>query len=106
MPTHVGRDRRFYRLEILIDKIKQQSADGGMPRCICQPRAVSQAEWIILHLTKDPLTYFDTSVIVWKALQASLKSEPNLCSHPIIQRARALLAARVNDLRKEAEANS
>lgn len=103
MSDSQGNLRRIHRLETLVEKQRAATLDNTMPRCIVQPRPLAQAEWIALHMAKDPDAYLEPAIVVWKALQRSLQSEPEYASDPLVHRARGFIQVNIEKLRKAME---
>ena len=101
--TNQGTARRVYRLETLVGKMRDAALKGDMPQCINQPRALAQAEWIFMHLAKDPDVYLEPAALVWKALQRSLESNPEYAGEVTVRRAQGALRGAIERRRKSRE---
>lgn len=101
--TNQGTARRVYRLETLVDKMRAAALKGDMPQAINQPRVLAQAEWVFMHLAKDPDAYLEPAALVWKSLQYSLKQNPEYASDVLVRRAQGALRGAIERRRKLAD---
>ncbi len=101
--TNQGTARRVYRLETLVTKLQASALKGDMPQCINQPRVLAQAEWVFMHLAKDPDAYLEPAALVWKALLRSLEQNPEYASDVTVRRAQGALKGAIERRRKLAD---
>lgn len=101
--TNQGTARRVYRLESLVDKMRASALKGDMPQVINQPRVLAQAEWVFMHLAKDPDAYLEPAALVWQALKRSLEHNPEYASDVLVKRAQGALKGAIERRRKLAD---